>query len=105
MQFAGLFWIVAVATAALSAVNERELRRRRFDTEALASMATSLEAVSDPDDVAATVVDAIRETFDFERVLMVAARDGAAPAVLAVRGELADAGPVDLSTQTSALAA
>ena len=38
-----IFWFVAIATASFSAVNERELRRRRVDLEALAALATRLE--------------------------------------------------------------
>ncbi len=38
--FISVYWLVALATASFSAVNERELRRRRYDLEALASMAS-----------------------------------------------------------------
>src|SRR3954469_12272945 len=40
--FVVVLWLVAVSTSALSAVNERELRRRRMDLEALTDLAESL---------------------------------------------------------------
>jgi diguanylate cyclase (GGDEF)-like protein len=85
LEFSGFFWIVAIGTAAASAVNERELRRRRYDLEALAAMATRLERVSDPTDVAETVLDATCETFDFQRAVLLARRDGELLAPLASR--------------------
>ena len=42
------FWIVAIVTAAFSSLNERELRRRRADSEALATMATEMEELQRP---------------------------------------------------------
>ena len=35
VEFSGLFWLVAIITSSFTAVNERELRRRRYDLEAL----------------------------------------------------------------------
>ena len=45
--FGVVLWVVAIATACFSAVNERELRRRHYDLEALAAMAARLEDQSD----------------------------------------------------------
>ena len=104
LEFAALFWIVALATAALSAVNERELRRRRYDTEALATMATKLESVTDPGEVAATIVDAIATTFDFDRVVLVASPDGQSGTVLAAHGPVGDPGPAPFDPSTSGIA-
>jgi two-component system, cell cycle response regulator len=86
IEFSVLFWIVAIATATFAAVNERELRRRRYDLEALAVMANRLEAATEPPEVAATVVDAIVDTFDFGRAVMVGWREGEPPQALAARG-------------------
>ena len=47
-----MFWVVVIVTAAFSAVNERELRRRRYDLEALANFSLRLESVSKGSDVA-----------------------------------------------------
>jgi diguanylate cyclase (GGDEF)-like protein len=82
-----VFWLVAIVTATFSAVNERELRRRRFDLESLASMSQQLENVSDPSSAAAVVVTAASEAFGFPRVLLVAAPDESL-AVLASHGEI-----------------
>ena len=63
--FIGVYWVVALATATFSAINERELRRRRYDLEALAKMAAALEKVSEARDVAGTLLSNLFETFDF----------------------------------------
>ena len=104
LEFSALFWVASMATSAFSAVNERELRRRRYDTEALATMATKLESVTAPGEVAETVVTAVAETFDFERVLLIAAPDDAEPAVLASHGAVEAAWPVRFDPDSSALA-
>jgi diguanylate cyclase (GGDEF)-like protein len=103
LEFSALFWVLALATAGFSAVNERELRRRRYDVEALAAMADDLETVHDPAQAAAILVEAIGEAFDFERVLLIASRDGRDPAILASRGVMA-AGPGRFSPEESATA-
>ncbi len=103
IEFTALFWIVAIATSAFSAINERELRRRRYDTEALATMATKLESATQPDEVAETVVTAVAGTFDFERVLLIAS-DESGGRVLASHGPVEQAGRVYFDPDTSALA-
>lgn len=89
--------VVAVGTASFSAVNERELRRRRADLEALAALATELEGVETPDEVAAVLAERVRDNFPFSQVAVVGGTD--ATRVLAAAGletppaELAPAGP------------
>lgn len=75
MAFAAVFWLVAIATASFSAVNERELRRRRFDLEALAVMATGLEGAIDSLAVADVLLENVMESFDFDRALLFSAGD------------------------------
>lgn len=70
-----VFWIAAAATATFAAVNERELRRRRFDLEALARLAADLEAAADPSEVADRLADAATGAFGFERLLVFAQSD------------------------------
>jgi diguanylate cyclase (GGDEF)-like protein len=70
LAFAAVFWLVAVATASFSAVNERELRRRRFDLEALAGMATELEGAIDSLAVADVLLENVTQAFGFERALL-----------------------------------
>jgi diguanylate cyclase (GGDEF)-like protein len=48
-------WTAAVATASLAAVNERELRRRRYDEQALRVLALATAAADSPRAVAATL--------------------------------------------------
>src|SRR4029077_9387339 len=42
------FWLFALATSAFSAMNERELRQRRADLEALVDLGAALDDVADP---------------------------------------------------------
>jgi diguanylate cyclase (GGDEF)-like protein len=71
-----IFCVVAIATSSFSAVNERELRRRRVDLEALAAMATRLEGVEDSEDVAEMLLHGIVEAFDFERAVLFGVPEG-----------------------------
>lgn len=73
--FVTVLWLVAIATAALSAVNERELRRQRLDLEALNDLAEQLERSTEPLDVARTLLDAT-VTGDFLRGVVVAGPEG-----------------------------
>jgi diguanylate cyclase (GGDEF)-like protein len=75
---------LTLATSALSAVNERELRRRRFDLEALATLAAQLEHATEPAVVAETAVASIAENFDIRRIALVAT--GQPPYLLAGHG-------------------
>lgn len=83
--YVAAFWLVALSTAAFSAVNERELRRRRGDLEALARMTNALEKVHKPKDVASVLVDGLAERFDFRR-LMVLGEPKGEPTLLGHRG-------------------
>jgi diguanylate cyclase (GGDEF)-like protein len=78
------FWIVAIVTAAFSSLNERELRRRRADSEALATMATEMEQLQQPAEIAQKLLDWLGESFGFGRGVVLAASDGVT--VLAERG-------------------
>ncbi len=75
LVFSGVFWFVAVVTASFSAVNERELRRRRYDLEALAGMARRLEQASGSTPVAEVLVDHVRETCEVDRAAVLASPD------------------------------
>ncbi|HEX2295639.1 MAG TPA: GAF domain-containing protein, partial [Actinomycetota bacterium] len=79
------FWVVALATTAFSSVNERELRRRKADVEALAGMAARLEPQSDPREVAAELLSSVCSTFGFARGA-VAGGQGGVLELLAYRG-------------------
>ena len=65
------FWAVALGTAVFSALNERELRRRGVDLEALAEMATELDNAADTKAVAQQLVNATSESFAFRRAAVI----------------------------------
>jgi diguanylate cyclase (GGDEF)-like protein len=80
-----LFWLVTLATATFSAINERELRRRRYDLEALAVLGTALEAAGSPAEVGEALLERLVDAFDFPRALVVAGSE-LPHALLASRG-------------------
>jgi two-component system, cell cycle response regulator len=71
--FIVVFWLVAMATATFSAVNERELRRRRYDLEALAKLASELESTKGSTTVAECFLDNVVDTFGFGRAVLLGA--------------------------------
>jgi two-component system, cell cycle response regulator len=86
--YSAVFWFVALATSTFSAINERELRRRRFDLEALAAMAVRLEDQSDSASVAHTLLDCVVDTFDFDRALFFTAKEDEDVELLAHVGDV-----------------
>lgn len=60
-------WLVAAAAALFSNINERELRRRKGDVEALAEMAARLEDAIEPAAVADVLLEKLGEAFGFKR--------------------------------------
>jgi diguanylate cyclase (GGDEF)-like protein len=79
-------WILAIVTALFSGINERELRRRRRDLEALAGMATDLEGVGSPKEVAEVVLGTVSEALGFRRGVLVTLREGVLEVVSGVGG-------------------
>jgi diguanylate cyclase (GGDEF)-like protein len=73
MMDIAVIWAVAIATSTYAAVNERELRRRRYDLEALAHLAFRLETTSDPLGVAEGLLEAVVDDFGFERAAVIVA--------------------------------
>ena len=82
--FVVVLWLVAVSTSALSAVNERELRRRRLDLEALTDLAEALERTVDSAAVARTLLDSVIDTFGFPRGLVLAGPEGQLPLLASI---------------------
>jgi diguanylate cyclase (GGDEF)-like protein len=68
------FWLSALSTASFAAVNERELRRQRYDLSALADLAYRLEEETKPVAIAAALVYAAVDDFDFDRALVLGCR-------------------------------
>ncbi len=90
------FWLFAIATSIFSAMNERELRQRRADLQALVDVGARLDDVADPVLQARVVLDGLAARFGFRRgVVLGAAADQLI--VLASRGttEWTDPAPVD----------
>jgi diguanylate cyclase (GGDEF)-like protein len=79
------FWLFALATSVFSAMNERELRNRRADLEALVDLGAQLDAVGDPVHQARIVLDGLAHRFETERSVVLGASDDRI-VVLAVRG-------------------
>ncbi|HYP23105.1 MAG TPA: sensor domain-containing diguanylate cyclase [Actinomycetota bacterium] len=79
------FWVVALGTALFSFLNERELRRRKNDLEALNEMGVEFESVSDPRNVAESCLGRVCDALGFRRGLVVAGPPGALT-VLATKG-------------------
>ncbi|HUF06631.1 MAG TPA: EAL domain-containing protein [Candidatus Binatia bacterium] len=79
------FWLFALATSVFSAMNERELRQRRTDLQALVDVGNRLDDVTDPVLQARVVLDGLVTRFGFERGLVVGAAEGSL-IVLASRG-------------------
>ncbi|MDP9100864.1 MAG: sensor domain-containing diguanylate cyclase [Actinomycetota bacterium] len=77
--FVTVLWLVALVTSTLSAVNERELRRRRTDLEALTALAEALERSRDSASVARALLDAVAEGLGFRRGLVLAGPEGDLP--------------------------
>ena len=70
-----ILWLVALATAPFSSVNDRELRRRKDDLGDLAEMATDFENLRAPQEIADSMLQRLCHSFDFERGVVLAVRD------------------------------
>jgi diguanylate cyclase (GGDEF)-like protein len=81
------FWLFALATSVFSAMNERELRQRRMDLEAMVEIGARLDDVSDPIRQSQIVLDGLSDRFGFERSVLLGASEGRT-LVLASRGTI-----------------
>jgi signal transduction histidine kinase len=66
------FWMVALATAAFSALNERELRAQKMGLEQLSEWVAESDHLTSATDIAETLLDRLRTTYGFERGLVLA---------------------------------
>lgn len=82
--FVVAIWMVSIATAGFSSVNERELRRRRFDLEALARFAGTLESSHDLGAVARAFLDSLSDAFPVRKLLLLTS--GRQPVLLGQKG-------------------
>ncbi|MGB8650182.1 MAG: sensor domain-containing diguanylate cyclase [Mycobacteriales bacterium] len=74
--FVVVLWLVAISTSTLSAINERELRRRRGDLEALTNLAEQIERTDDSSSVARTLLDSVVSAYGFPRGVVLASSEG-----------------------------
>jgi two-component system, cell cycle response regulator len=81
----GGFWLVAIATAAFSSLNERALRSQKADLERLSRMVAEMDRSERPPDIARILLESLRETFGFSRGAVLASREGE-PVLLASVG-------------------
>jgi diguanylate cyclase (GGDEF)-like protein len=95
VAFVLALWALTLATASLAAVNERELRRRRFELEQLAQMGRDLEDANDPLSVGDVLLDALADTFGFRRMALFEVAEST-PRLLTAHG-LVDAVVADFS--------
>src|SRR5881227_1577414 len=70
LAFIIALWTLTLTIASLAAVNERELRRRRYELEQLAQMGRALEEAHDPLAVGDVLLDALADTFQFRRMAL-----------------------------------
>ncbi|HTR68729.1 MAG TPA: GGDEF domain-containing protein [Mycobacteriales bacterium] len=70
VAFIFALWALTFTTATLAAVNERELRRRRYEFEQLAQMGRDLENAEDPLSVGDVLLGALADTFAFRRMAL-----------------------------------
>jgi two-component system cell cycle response regulator len=101
----GLLWIMTLTTASVVAVNERELRRRRYDLEALAGLAFALEATTDSATVGDVLAGAVVDQLGYRRSAVVQIDDLDTPRLLAHRGTNESTAPADSLHPLSALTA
>jgi diguanylate cyclase (GGDEF)-like protein len=79
------FWLFAIATSIFSALNERELRLRRADLQALVDVGTKLDVAADAVVQSGIVLDTVIARFGFERGVLLGESDGRV-VVLATNG-------------------
>ena len=67
-------WGLALGTAVFSAVNERELRRRRVELQALVTLSAELERAGGPEGMAEVLAGTAADTFLAERAVVLGRR-------------------------------
>jgi diguanylate cyclase (GGDEF)-like protein len=87
IAFIVALWTLTLTIASLAAVNERELRRRRYELEQLAQMGRGLEEAHDPLAVGDVLLDALADTFQFRRMALFEVSDDS-PRLLTCRNLL-----------------
>ncbi|MDQ8047155.1 MAG: diguanylate cyclase [Solirubrobacteraceae bacterium] len=81
-----VYFLVTLVTTSFAAINERELRRRRYDLEELAQFALRLEEVSKPEEVAEVLLAGVAEIYGCEPSTVVRRDEEGLLRSLAARG-------------------
>jgi diguanylate cyclase (GGDEF)-like protein len=69
-------WLVALTTTAFSAVNERQLRKRRDDFSSLAGLAADLQGCRTSSEVSLSLIEAAQKAFNVKQMAVIASRTG-----------------------------
>ncbi len=72
------FWLFALATSLFSAMNERELRQRREDLQAMVDVGARLDDVGDPVQQSRIVLNGLVDRFGFGRGVVIGSSEGSA---------------------------
>ena len=90
-----LLWLIVLTTSVAASINERELRRRRYDAEALERLAAALLTDDTPSDVAARLVGFVASDLGVKRAAVIHRRSGEPGTlrVIAETGLTATTGP------------
>jgi len=89
------FWLFALATSIFSAMNERELRQRRADLQALVDVGAQLDDVGDPVHQGRILLQGLADRFGIARGLVVGASDGRVVVLATIGTEPVPTTPVD----------
>lgn len=72
----GVFWLLGLATAVFSALNERELRAQKIDLEQLTAMVGDIDRAETTEEIAAALFERLRLTCEFPRGVLLASSEG-----------------------------
>ena len=68
--FLAALWVLSLATALLSALNQRELQRRRYEVDRLVDLGRDLENAEDAKTVGELLLAALGDAFGFDRMVL-----------------------------------
>jgi diguanylate cyclase (GGDEF)-like protein len=68
--FLAALWVLTIATALLSAMNQQELRRRRYEVDRLVDLGRDLENAEDAGTVGRLLLGALGDAFGFDRMVL-----------------------------------
>jgi diguanylate cyclase (GGDEF)-like protein len=83
--FLSALWVLTGATAILASVNQRELRRRRYELDRLVDLGRDMETAEDAASVGTLLLDALNDAFGYDRMILFEV-DQDLPRLLTIRG-------------------